>query len=332
MSCEKIARVLRIPARYLIYLENNELQKMPAPIYVNGFLKKYSEMLGLDSNRVLKLYEYEFNDYQNRSTSPIGFITSKKTGIVITPKKIIALVTAVAIISIGVYWWKQVTFFFEKPFLTVLYPSQDVQTQEGYIEIEGKTKSGNVVDINEQAVAVTDDGTFKEKVSLRDGLNVLVVTTQDVYGKKNSLTRNVVFSSEKAEKGSSEAENSDASNLTAQAKNGIINSPIELTEEKENSFVVSDLSDKKGDLVTVKIKTQNNASWVKIRHKDSELYSGVLLPGITKSFAVEGEVVLSTDRAENVMIALNGNNFEALGGKGEMFTEATLNKSGVKKI
>ncbi len=56
LSLEEAERSTRIRAHYLEALERGEIQSIPSQVQARGFLKNYSEYLGLDSGPILERY------------------------------------------------------------------------------------------------------------------------------------------------------------------------------------------------------------------------------------------------------------------------------------
>ena len=56
LTLEEAERSTRIRAYYLEALEQGEIQSLPSPVQARGFLKNYSEYLGLDSGPILQRY------------------------------------------------------------------------------------------------------------------------------------------------------------------------------------------------------------------------------------------------------------------------------------
>ena len=56
LTFEEAERSIRIRAHYLEALEKGELQSIPSQVQARGFLKNYSEYLGLDSGPILQRY------------------------------------------------------------------------------------------------------------------------------------------------------------------------------------------------------------------------------------------------------------------------------------
>src|SRR5688572_5823472 len=59
VSLEQISERLRIEPRALIALEEERFEAIGAPVFVKGYLKHYSDYLGLDSTRLLGIYRSE---------------------------------------------------------------------------------------------------------------------------------------------------------------------------------------------------------------------------------------------------------------------------------
>lgn len=56
ISLDYAAETLKISKRYLVALEENSFNILPAQIYVRGFLSNYAKFLGLDPKGILDQY------------------------------------------------------------------------------------------------------------------------------------------------------------------------------------------------------------------------------------------------------------------------------------
>ncbi len=56
ISISQISLITRIGKPYLIAIENNEYQLLPAPVFVRGFISQYAKCLSLDTKRVVDSY------------------------------------------------------------------------------------------------------------------------------------------------------------------------------------------------------------------------------------------------------------------------------------
>lgn len=64
LTLEDAERDTRISRRYLQALETEQFEAIPAPVYARGFLRSYSQYLGLDPNRMLQMFPRE-DDYES---------------------------------------------------------------------------------------------------------------------------------------------------------------------------------------------------------------------------------------------------------------------------
>ena len=48
VSVDEVSKSIKVSTQYLLALENEEYEKLPAPVYVKGFLSSYLKFLGLD--------------------------------------------------------------------------------------------------------------------------------------------------------------------------------------------------------------------------------------------------------------------------------------------
>ncbi len=56
VSIEEMSKITRIGRQYLVALENNEFEKLPAPVFVRGFVVQVSKTLGLEPKKVADSY------------------------------------------------------------------------------------------------------------------------------------------------------------------------------------------------------------------------------------------------------------------------------------
>ena len=56
-SLEDVANVTRIPRSSLECLENGDYDRLPAPVFIRGFMRAYARTVGLDGASVVRLYD-----------------------------------------------------------------------------------------------------------------------------------------------------------------------------------------------------------------------------------------------------------------------------------
>lgn len=57
LSLAQVEEATKIRSTYLQALEEDDFERLPAPVYVRGFLKNYAKFLGLDAEQILALYQ-----------------------------------------------------------------------------------------------------------------------------------------------------------------------------------------------------------------------------------------------------------------------------------
>ncbi len=72
VSISEAAAATRIKALILEELENNRLQRTHAPIYAKGFIRIYSEYLGLDPETLLEVYEAQRTQSPAETDKPLA--------------------------------------------------------------------------------------------------------------------------------------------------------------------------------------------------------------------------------------------------------------------
>jgi len=66
MSLEEVASITLIPVRTLTAIEDGDLKRLPEPVYVQGFIKRYADAIGV--------VEAEFDEaFPNQSTQVVSY-------------------------------------------------------------------------------------------------------------------------------------------------------------------------------------------------------------------------------------------------------------------
>lgn len=191
-----VEKVIRIRAKYIEAIENGNYDKLPPEVYVKGFIRNYAELLKLDPTKVLRSYEKERGIIENmrkasENHSPIVKpIDTPK--IVITPKTLILSAVSLVALIIVVYIGWQVRILTAPPKLVLSSPNDNITVDSDSLTLEGNTDPGASLFVNEVEVGVNQDGAFKEKISLQNGVNILKLRAQNKLGKKYELSRTVV--------------------------------------------------------------------------------------------------------------------------------------------
>ena len=291
ITLSEVSKSARIQVKYLEYLESGRFEKLPADVYVKGFLRSYAQYLGADENYLIKLYEREKeihnnirkDDFDKKVFKPIRF-----SGFSITPKVFVA-VLVVFFVGLGFFYlYRELSIFISNPRLAIMEPLDNFSTEEKTIKVEGVTEKDSKLFINDQQIIVDENGKFSEILVLKNGLNQIAVKAINRFEKESEKTitgeakfENITQSAE---------ENSDAQNQDNQQNN----------EENKEIKVRADIyGDTKPALIVV-------------RADDVEVFRGQISPGEVKNFEAQNNISVSADKGKYVGVKINDKNLGTL--------------------
>lgn len=184
---KRVERKTGISRNYLEFLEADDFYKLPSSTYIRGALKRYAEFLDLDSQEIIKRFRHEFEHILTPDNSKSS-IPSPKKGFNI---KFIFIPAIIVLILF--YLGFSIKEAVSPPYIEIIQPLDDIITKESTLIIEGKTELGIDVFINNQAVSQIDNGHFKQTIELLPGVNVIEISGQKKYSKKQIIYRRVVL-------------------------------------------------------------------------------------------------------------------------------------------
>lgn len=197
ISLERAEQETKIRLKYLTALEKNNFSEFPAEVYAFGFLTRYCEYLGLNTEDFLNSFKSELKIYKvikkqslidkisNPTSSENPFAEEgwqkfkEKKSLILSAQTILSLAVAVIVIGLLSYVWFQVKSFAAAPELEIKNPENEIIVSLDQILIEGKTDSGASLSINNQPVFIDEEGFFKQDVKLINGLNKIEIIAKN---------------------------------------------------------------------------------------------------------------------------------------------------------
>jgi len=190
MSLTEISKATRIQVKYLEYLENGEYDKLPADVYVRGFLKSYASYLNIDEQAFIKLYERERhiqkNLNQKSETKSVRIKNLNISSLVITPRSLVIVMITLLVIGAFSYIFREFQTFALVPRLVILSPITGSRVEKNEVIVQGKTDKGARVSINNQSVFVDGEGNFSSTIPLQSGLNTMTIIAVDRFEKQKT--------------------------------------------------------------------------------------------------------------------------------------------------
>ena len=99
LTINQVAREIKIEPRVIEMIENNDFESIGAPVFVKGYLRQYSELVGLDPDLIIEKYS-AINSIED-SPPIVNDSVDQISKYVLTPK-IILIAIFVILISFGV--------------------------------------------------------------------------------------------------------------------------------------------------------------------------------------------------------------------------------------
>lgn len=275
MSLVDVSKSTKIQVKYLEYLENGEYQKLPAEVYVRGFLKAYARHLGLEEEAFLKLYDKEKNIQENLGkdfSSDSRPRTPLQPIFVLTSRTLVLGLIGFIVFGTFAYLVSEFRSFVAEPTLEVFTPLSGVVVESSSVVVRGKSDRGAQVSINDQAVFVGSDGFFEENLVLQPGVNEVTVLAKNRFDNEKSVI--IQFEARFA-------------------------SDTRTVDQARERFSI---------LLTVRSGTAT----VSIESDGTIVYSGELRAGESREVESSNEVVIASSRGSDTLVSFRGGNPEPL--------------------
>jgi cytoskeletal protein RodZ len=265
-SIEIISQETKIQKRFITNIEDNDFSKFDSEVFLTGFIKIYSQYLGLDVEKVLALYRRSKPQKKTSKGKALDSSWIKYKKFILTPKSILTILSVLFFILILGYIGLQIYKFQSPPRLTITSPIDESIVSQELLSVEGTTQPGAVIEINTILVDIDDKGNFKQEITLKEGINVI-----SIKARKNS--NNILE--------------------TVETRKVTYNKPL----EAETSVATI-------KTFTLSVEVKGSASWIKLDIDGQNKLSKVVEPSIQQYEVKEGLYVI-TGRASNTTISMN---------------------------
>jgi cytoskeletal protein RodZ len=278
VNLAEVARETGIRREHLEYLENGEYTKLPADVYVRGFLRSYARFLGVDANGLLRLYERERSIAKNLGKEPEKHPSAvvrrprRFSAFVVTPRIVVGAVVAVAVLGIASYLYREYRMFVSEPYLVLLEPKNGETVKNDECSVVGKTDRDAKLFLNNEPALVGETGEFRERIRLQSGVNTVTIKVVNRFGKERTETVSVV-----------------AEYAIPQAEPVAESSPLPPVSPK---LILSTSEEKPVSIL--------------IRVEGKEIYRGELAKGETKEFDCEKGCTVDSTSGRGTLASWNG--------------------------
>lgn len=306
MSLGDVSRNTNIQVKYLELIEEGDYDKLPADVYVKGFLKSYAEFFNISEHALIKAFEKEKEIKKN-----LKFSKTKKKDVkenfkipkplkiqsfIFTPKIIAGtLISLLVFLGVG-YLYKEIGNFASVPRLVILNPEQDSSISGRSTVVEGITDRDAKLFINDQPILVNDEGQFRENLILQAGSNNISIKAVNRFNKEAEevITVQAVFEEEPTQ---DNQENS---------------------EENQNNLQSQNLN--------LEIRVDPGPVQISVESDGNLVFNGTILTGGMQSFSAKEKIVINSEKANSTFVKFNGKDIGTLGDKPSAIKGVTFTK------
>src|SRR5579872_417593 len=191
-----IAKITNISEKFLLALEEGHYHRLPADVYVYGFLRKLAELYLADSDLLISQYEKErgINENINRSSNTKSALRPQplRSKFVLTPRTMAFSGAAILVLFVIGYITYQVHAINQPPLIKITDPADGSVIHDSSIVLRGQTDPGANLSIDGQAVQVDSGGNFTEPISVSSGTKILTFDASNSFGKHSSKQISII--------------------------------------------------------------------------------------------------------------------------------------------
>ena len=187
---EDAAKKTSININYLRALEEERYSLLPSGLYAQKYLKKYAKVLKLPLDKLtVSLLE---NNSTDQTENLFGKKILSKKQLLSFPKVLRRLSLAFVIFLCVLYLFLYFKKMFFPPNLTIYSPEPNLISHESSITVAGKVEADSDLKINDETIPKDQQNNFSQTVSLKKGINNIIIKAKKKYSQEKIITRQVL--------------------------------------------------------------------------------------------------------------------------------------------
>ena len=191
LSPKMVAQKLNINLQYLLDIESDRFDRLPAGLYSKNYIREYAKLLGFPPAEIKKWLKQNLEQINENSDPFSQKVLSRKQFIAfprLTKNILLSLLFLACLLYLGLYF-KKIVF---PPKLEIYQPDRNLKISENFIEIRGKTEAEAEVQINGETVLNNNNGYFSTNINLKKGVNNILIKAQKKYSSENTVLRQIL--------------------------------------------------------------------------------------------------------------------------------------------
>lgn len=180
-----VEKHIRVRAKFLAAIENNDWSFFSSRIYIAGIIKNYSQFLGLDPRKMLAIFrrDYEKKDDIHFKTRVASKYLTPET------KKYAIIGILILFFLFFVYFGYQIKQYLSPPSLIILAPKETTFKLDDKIKFAAKTEKDAMITIAGERIYQDKNGLFEYDYPLKSGKNELTIEITGANGKKVTIKK-----------------------------------------------------------------------------------------------------------------------------------------------
>lgn len=192
LDLKDVSRITRIRGRFLEAVEADDYSQLPSGAVARGFIRNYSEFLGLNPLTTQATFRRDFVENEAGQIVPRGMVKPVSEVSFWTPRTTIIAAITLIFTLFGAYLIFQYRVLTGPPPLRLIAPIENLETTEATVEVAGITSPEATISINGDLVALEKGGRFFLRLPITTGDNTISVIATSKSGKTASQIRTVI--------------------------------------------------------------------------------------------------------------------------------------------
>jgi cytoskeletal protein RodZ len=263
LTLEDVERETRIRKKNLLALEKSDWNSLPTT-FIKGLLKNYSDFLGLEEKKILAFFRREYDEKKASAPKPLSDI---KRRFFLTPAIVSFLLVGIVVAGISTYLFVQYRSFTAPPKLEIQEPQDNIKITSTEVNVIGQTWGDAELKINGEPVQVSPGGAFSVAVGLKEGVNIVVISAANKFGKVSTVRKTVV---------------------------------VENPEPKQN--VLSSES----KTLKLELRITGKSTFVTVEVDSKRVFNGLMVAGGKMNFEAEEKIKVRTKSAGHTKVVIDG--------------------------
>ena len=191
-TLEDLATDTHIKLEYLVALEENNFDFLPAATFIKAYIRNYARIFKLDEKPLFAILRRDYEESVKGQLIPREFLYPQlKKKALWSPVRLVLLSVVLVFavfFSYAAWQWYQLS---RPPELVLLTPIEDSEVSSKVI-FKGDTKPDALLTVNAVPVALQANGSFETELYLpQEGVNTVTIKATDKNGKSSILQRSV---------------------------------------------------------------------------------------------------------------------------------------------